>query len=318
MNRYLVCHKPIKIYNNEKLLPKVIFDLAPQITDCYCISPKYSALDQAMNLETLFLKLNLIPDETLLNRVDFGGDILTNGDQSSIISPGLDAYTLALVSNLYKYQSVLSVCFPGVDGELDVDYLTNTINSFSIEKTKIDNNLWTTNLIKIYDTLKDIRPGNTIPNMLNIMLKDINKIDVNKNWNVCGQKISFSKQMTINKDLQQYVFTFDTFKIASLNPFVSIFNRKQYDLKVVVDHILSIYKKQCVNNNYVQSSDFHLQYLRKDIFGNWSNKQLVISDAQEVMLVDILPSILRSDLAPLIKNSTAYDSLYTHILKNIV
>jgi hypothetical protein len=38
----------------------------------------------------------MIHTDTTVMIVDFGGDILTNGKQSTIISPELDAFSLAL------------------------------------------------------------------------------------------------------------------------------------------------------------------------------------------------------------------------------
>lgn len=53
---------------------------------------------------------------------------------------------------------------------------------------------------------------------------------------------------------------------------------------MVMDHIMSIYENQ--KKNVVQSSDLHLQYLRKDINGMWNNKHIMHNMNQQVMLID--------------------------------
>lgn len=93
MHRYLQLDPPKEIICMEKLIPTMLQDFAPYVTKYICMSPKYSAIEQAVNLTKLFIEWNMCFDDTLLNIVDFGGDILTNGMQSSIISPELDAYT---------------------------------------------------------------------------------------------------------------------------------------------------------------------------------------------------------------------------------
>lgn len=319
MHRYLVFRKYIEtketlreIYANERLLPSIISDLCPEITTYLCVSPKYSAIEQAKNLTNHLNSLGFNLENTLLNVVDFGGDILTDGNQSSIISPDLDAYTLALVSNM-DYKSILSVCFPGVDGELDADYLTECCSKCII-RNPIDKTLWHLYLTKIYDVIKDTRPGNTIPNMLKLLNPDtfINKVAINKSWYVNGEKLSLNKEMEINPYLQDYIYFFD---IPNNNPYMSIFNKTNYDLKMVMDHIMSIYENQKIMtemNNVVQSSDLHLQYLRKDINGMWTNKHIMLNTNQQVMLIDIIPTGIKHNMIsktePLL---LGYDKVYS-------
>lgn len=81
-------------------------------------------------------------NNTSIQIVDFGGDILTDKDQSSIISPELDAYTLAVVKNLSEYSSKLIVCFPGVDGELHEDYLLEYCKNNSISSIEVNTSVW--------------------------------------------------------------------------------------------------------------------------------------------------------------------------------
>ena len=315
MRRYIPFHKWNKetvheIYANEKLLPSILADICPEIKDYLCISPKYSALEQSINVTSHLSKLGFTPDNTILNIVDFGGDILTNGAQPSIISPDLDAYTLALVSNM-PYKSILSVCFPGVDGELSHDYLTECCLK-SIYEESIDKELWSLYLNKIYNYIKDTRPGNTIPNMLKLVdtVNQTSKIMVNKSWIINSEKVILTKEMEINPFLQSKIYFFD---IPTNNPFISVFNDINYDLLMLMNHIMSIYNEQerlQDMTDAVQSSDLHLQYLRKDMDGKWTNKHISLNNNQEVMLVDVIPKPLNLKIVTNTK-SLEYDVLYT-------
>lgn len=148
-----------EVYCNENKL----IELLPDNVNHALVSTKYSAVVQANNLRTLFTEWGLSPNDTILRIIDYGGDILTDGNQPTIISPGLDAYTLAMVSCLNTYKSELYVCFPGVDGELDSGYLTQYCETYSISSEPIDESAWIYELTKVYECIKDTRPGNTIP-----------------------------------------------------------------------------------------------------------------------------------------------------------
>ncbi len=313
MHRYLQLHNPKEIYNMEKLIPNMLQDFAPEIVNYICMSPKYSAIEQANNLRQLFNEWNMLPENTLLNIVDFGGDILTNGKQSSIISPGLDAFTLAVVQNLSEYLSKISVCFPGVDGELQKDYLTTCCNDSA--KYEINTFKWYNILDKIYDKIKDKRIGNTIPNMIktlmNMNLND-NTFNVTKKWIIGKQSYSFTKEIDLNLDLQKYVHIFNA---INYNPFVDIFNSTDYELTKVIKHITTIYDSQNIDKDTIQSSDFHLQFLRKDLDNKWTNKHLVYGDSnQNVMMVNIIPYPILIDKCKIngeINNLKTFDILYS-------
>jgi hypothetical protein len=318
MKRYILCDPIKEITCCEKLIPKLL-DIMDLNVKTVCISPKYSAIDQAVNLSTLFDEWELPSNDTLLNVVDFGGDILTDGNQSSIISPGLDAYTLAVVTNLNNYESKLSICFPGVDGELNVDYLTNKLNSSGYKiPINVDNRLdgqlnvdYRTNKlnssgykipINIDNWLEQLniisshvtRTGNTIPNMISVLqtlkLEDINNVDelipikISKHWVYNNNKFFKQFNPSVSKKLQQYIHVMD---IPNDNPFVPIFNDPNYDLLNLVKHINKIYRSQELSTDSFQSCDLYLQYLRKDGSGKWTNKEIFLY--QDTMIVDIFP-----------------------------
>jgi hypothetical protein len=308
-HRYLQFHPPREISCTEHILGNTIQELvASELEDRWmCMSSKYSPIEQSSNLFKLFTKWGMLPEDTLINIVDFGGDILTNGNQSSIISPGLDAYTLAvsqLLQEQYHYLGKLSVCFPGIDGELPSHYISNVCNTQNIKKDPINVSLWTSTLSKVYEKLEFIRPGNTIFNMLTVMknLKVENwnrpSIYVTKQWSVGTDKTSIKLTADINWDLQPYIYTFE---LPTNNPFVSVFKEKDYDLFKVFSHIMTIYKKQNVHASTVKSSDFHLQFLRNDLYGKWSNKQIIYPSnskekcIQEVLYLDVFPHIISKD-----------------------
>lgn len=260
MSRYIVKNPPKKIFCMESLIPEILNKELPEITKYACISSKYSAPEQAKNLSKLFESWNMLNNNTKIEIVDFGGDILTDKNQSSIISPELDAFTLAVVQNLSNYESKVVVCFPGVDGELSSDYLTDYCSN-AIDSIMINNDLWLISLCSIYEQIKNYRPGNTIPNMIKILDKDDN-LNLHKHWIVNDQKfseitsnlsgshqeshetltkISFDKKLSINWELQSHLWIFNLNDVISKNIFVTVFNSINYDLLMLKDYIIDIY-----------------------------------------------------------------------------
>lgn len=283
----------LKIGNIERfILGKQIYCLENKLLDffpsedCILMSSKYSVIEQVDNLRELFLTWHLDSASTLLRIVDFGGDILTNGKQSSIISPELDAYTLAVVTHLKEYKSNLTGCFPGVDGELPAKYLAICCKR-AISKELVDRNLWHGELSQIFDKLKDIRSGNTIPNILSILKKDFSGIiKLNKKWRVGSTIVSITKQIDLDFELQDYIYNMD---LPTDNPFVSIFNNEDYGILNLLDHIIDIYDDQDIIYDELRSSDLFLQYIVKDSKDSWSGKEKFLN--QEIMLIDIFPTV---------------------------
>ena len=294
MSRYIVKEPPKKIFCMESLIPEILADEYPEITKYACISPKYSAIEQANNLKVLFDFWDMTADTTLIKIIDFGGDILTDGNQSSIISPELDAYVLSVVSNLKDYKSELVVCFPGVDGELPLDYLTNFCLNNSISSLHINNKLWLDSLNNIYNIIKPYRSGNTIPNMIKVLKKD-DTLQLEKHLVVNEKKISITKKISVNWELQTRMWIFDIFYVFSKNIFVIPFNSPNYDLLMLKDYIVNIYNRQKpTKNNIMQSSDLFLQFLRLDNDGNWTNKHLNYDNRTEkILFIDHKPGCLK-------------------------
>jgi hypothetical protein len=287
MSRYIVKNPQKKIFCVESLIPEILTKELPEITKYACISPKYSALEQSENLKKLFKSWDMSSDNTKIEIVDFGGDILTDENQSSIISPELDAFTLAVVQNLSDYESKVIVCFPGVDGELSSEYLTNYCST-SIDNIMINNDLWLTSLCSIYREIKKYRAGNTIPNMIRILNKE-DDLWLHKHWVVNDRQVVFDKKLSVNWELQSYLWIFNLNDVISKNIFTKVFNSIDYDLLMLKDYIINIYNNQIKNNNSMQSSDLFLQYLRSDNTGKYTNKQLNYDENEKVLFVDHMP-----------------------------
>ena len=98
--------------------------------------------------------------------------------------------------------------------------------------------------------------------------------------------------------LQKSVYTFD---LPLYNPFVGIFESPTYDFLDIIQKIVKIYKQQSKGKNTVQSSDFHLQFLRNDLHGKWTNRDILFNSntnstpIQQVMLIDLFPSIYNTE-----------------------
>lgn len=312
--RYIQTLNPKEIQNTEKFLETIISENSESIDNYICMSPKYSSIVQAQNLHKLFIEWDIRPESTLLNIVDFGGDILTDGLQSSIISPELDAYTLSLVRELcknYKYNGNISVCFPGIDGELNYDYLSDYCNNKRIAKYDFNKDIMHDKLTKIYLHLKNTRPGNTIPNMIKILEmtseNNIVNITTKKHWVVNKQKVSVNINTCIDLNLQSHIYVFD---LDINNPFANLFNTEPYNLAHIIKSIVDIYALQNKSDETVQSSDLFLQYLRQDTNGYFTNKHLIYGN--KVMFVDVYPYIIKDHQTDIIDNNLYNMTFSTH------
>lgn len=76
MSRYIVKNPPKKIFCMESLIPDILSKELPEITKYACISPKYSALEQANNLMELFKSWDMLSINTKIEIVDFVNDSL--------------------------------------------------------------------------------------------------------------------------------------------------------------------------------------------------------------------------------------------------
>lgn len=254
MTRYLCCDPPKKIYCNEALLP----------AGTPCLSPKWPPSIVASTLAAYLTTLQCDATNTIVELVDFGGDILTNGEQSSIISPLLDAFSLAVV-RLLPYSKRLLVFFPGVDGELPNDYLRRWCTN------PIPQTVTLPNLLRSWELIKKQRPGNTIPNII-AHLEGRRDYKLTKHWP--GKK--WSKTLELDENLLKYGWEIDIDKVN--NPFCPT---DDDDLLDRLARVEAIYQQQGVSG--VQLTDLYCSYLRKDSKGRWTNRELI--DGQEVRYI---------------------------------
>ena len=302
MERYILCNPPKKIRCIERLLPSVLSNICPNINKYACLSTKYSPLSQSKTLIRQLIKWNMLYNNTSIMIVDFGGDILSDGRQSSIISPELDAFSLSLGNFLIAegYETRLTVCFPGVDGELSREYLTDICTTKSIETISINTDQWKYYLLHIYAYISSERPGNTIPNMLYILDNpNCEEIYLKKHWQVGKLKVQSNLKIAINHKLQSYVYIFNIIDLVKWNPYINIFDMSDYNLLTVFENLVNIYA-----NYGGLSSDFYLQYLRKDSNQSWTNKELI--NSSDIMLINKFPASLTDDDIALINRELSY------------
>lgn len=144
-----------KIYCLENIINDVINDLG-LVVKVQLMSSKYPAPTTVKHIREHLHTINYTPDNTTIQLVDFGGDILTDGHQDTIISPGLDAFSLAVVRELKEYSSKVIVYFAGCDGELPSDYLTQCCNN-AVDTIPVDTSQWYITLTKIFEHLRTVR-----------------------------------------------------------------------------------------------------------------------------------------------------------------
>jgi len=78
MSRFIVKDPPKKIFCMESLIPEILCKELPEVTKYACISPKYSALEQAQNLRELFKSWDMLGHNTMIEIVDFVNDSLNH------------------------------------------------------------------------------------------------------------------------------------------------------------------------------------------------------------------------------------------------
>lgn len=249
------------------------------------ISSKYSVVKVAQEIREYLSKKGFTPETTSIDLVDYGGDILTDGNQNTIISPGLDAFSLALTRELKEYASRLIVYFPGVDGELPSSYLKECCEN-SKDTLTIDKVQWKNKLTNIFSYISHRRPGNTIPNILKVLEGD-NKLQLTKKWIVDGVVRTSVRPFEVDLSLQDKGYVFGLDQVT--NPYSSVFSEPDYCIWDGLCHVLEIYNRQ-VEENTGRSCDFFLQHIVQDSKGLWSNREKYSGQAK--ILIDIHPNIV--------------------------
>lgn len=283
-----------KIYTLENYLPflanentsaRTLPDLITSSVEVRLISSKYSVVKVAQEIREYLSKKDFTSENTSIDLVEYGGDILTDGNQNTIISPGLDAFSLALTRELKEYSSRLVVYFPGVDGELPSSYLRECCEN-SKDTLTIDKVLWKKKLTHIFSVIGHRRPGNTIPNILKVLEGD-NKLQLGKKWMVDGVVRTSVRPFEVDLSLQDKGYVFELSQVN--NPYSSVFSQPEYCLWDGLCHILEIYNRQVEGENTGRSSDFFMQHIVEDSKGLWSNREKYSGQAK--ILIDIPPNI---------------------------
>lgn len=279
MSRYIPCHPPKKIACMET-------HLAHLYPNSICMSTKYSIPEQTKALHSLLLERGMTPETTEIHLVDFGGDILSDGTEGSIISPELDAYSLALVESMMRlgYNASVYVCFPGVGGELSTKRLRHYLHRESVTREGIDKKAWHKSLSQILSHIKHERPGNTLPAMIGC-LEGKYEFTLHKKWHVNDKTYLWTKEVELDKDMQVVYRV----PLPIANPYKEAILEMgdNYCLDGLLNAVVDIYSKQECTENRAQSSDLFLQYLR-----DGGNKYLSLEDSMSCHRVDVRPHVI--------------------------
>jgi len=297
MVRYIPMNPPKKITCLERHIPLISSRIVPGLNKYLCVSSKYSIQEQTSNLFSILTAWNFSPNKTKLLIVDFGGDILSDGTEDTIISPELDAYTLCLVKNLnhlHRYTAETCIGFPGVDGELPKDVLFQRCNQLSIRKESVNAQGWLESIDKILSVIENERPGNTLPSIKKVLTNNPSTVEISKKWRVGKEILSKKMEVALDSKLQPFLWYFRLEDIM-YNPYIAIFPEATvYNLKSMLVSLLEIYSRQDKTKDRFQSSDLFLGYLRKDRDGYWTNKELQLSSTirDEIIYVDVFPGCI--------------------------
>ncbi|ADY00942.1 hypothetical protein VMUT_0731 [Vulcanisaeta moutnovskia 768-28] len=118
------------IREGRRVVPQIANVLSVIKDDGLGISISGSVNDVARELSTYVNKYGF---DAIIG-IDVGGDVLALGNEDGLYSPLTDSYSVAVLSKVQDYtgaQVVLGIAGPGVDGELDRDYVLMRISQLA-------------------------------------------------------------------------------------------------------------------------------------------------------------------------------------------
>lgn len=281
--RFLMMKTAKKITNTEHLIPSILKSLGLERINVKLLSSKYTPAQMAESIQRDLERSHpqLSSKEILAIGADFGADVITSGE-STTFSPCLDASMLKMLSKL-PYEKIAMICYPGVDGELSPEDLKRNLNLLQpIAISRVNpTSEYIDTLRKIYESLKNLRPGNTIPLILKVLAHSntqgtmtesiIKKHQVNK------KNFEYKYPIHLNLNIASRIYLLGVENICKLNPFVHIEYR---DLLEYFIKIMEVYDRKNLekppSHPYLsqKGSDFLLQFLRLDSDGLWTSKDL--------------------------------------------
>lgn len=289
--RLLMMKTAKKISNTEHLLPSLLNSLDLDGISMKLLSSKYTPKQMAESVQEDVEKSGLFPKDILAVGLDFGADVITTGE-STTFSPCLDATMLQMLSKL-AYDKIAMICYPGVDGELSPDNLKHILEKLqSIAASQVNPmSEYVETLRKIYESLKNLRPGNTIPLILKVLenSKSLHTIteSITKKHKVNKKNFVYKYPIQLDLSLASRMYLVSVENICKLNPFARIEYR---DLLEYFIKIMKVYDGANSNNTlshpYLcqKGTDFLLQFLRLDSDGQWTSKDLKDSKVMHVLV----------------------------------
>lgn len=290
LKRYLMTKCIKEINNNEKELPEILKSVELGNSSYYLYSPKYDpcelAKDIKIKIDDELKNLGMSSKDLIILASDYGGDVL--GYDLSTYSPDLDSLSVRMIEALdydYEVQKLALILWPGVDGELSKSALLSRFQEladFILAESKVnDKSPYFQTLMDIYNKIEKSRPGNTIPNAINILSREGKGVLTKSLSSRKGYTVEEKWDLDISEDLVRTAILLPLVAIMSINPFTKVGNHQ--DLLELFIKIMNVYDKikQELASNTIpatqsykeqERTDFHMQYLRLDNDGLWTSK----------------------------------------------
>lgn len=306
LQRAILTEPPLRIGNTETQLVDFARSLPFFEPDTsFLLSAKRPPSEMANELSRLMDQL--LSDQgqdrsnALVIAADFGADILSRGEASTI-SPDLDAIVLRQLIELPDDFTKLSWLFwPGVDGELSPEDLREKFEALKphiLASSQLSLQAqWMLDFDRLFKTkIAHIRAGNTIPLSFEILKEPTQNAayssTIKKKFAVGDQRLQKEFPIRLDPALVRTSYLIDIRALFEHNPFAQINAIDALDFFLQVQKIYRTHETETAKkSDYVaqNGSDYLLQYLRLGSDGRWTSREGAIGP---VLNIAITPASL--------------------------
>lgn len=308
LQRAILTNPPLLIGNTETQLVDFARSLPLFEPDSsFLLSAKRPPSEMANELTRLMDQLLSDQGQSRSNALviaaDFGADILSQGEASTI-SPDLDAMVLRQLIELPDDFAKLSWLFwPGVDGELSPEDLREKLKALEpqiLASSQLSLQAeWMLDFDRLFKTkIAHIRAGNTIPLSFEILRDTTQRAayssTIKKKFAVAKQRLEKNFAVRLDPELVRTSYLIDIRALFAGNPFAQINAIDGLDFFLKVQKIYRTHELESAKkSDYApqNGSDYLLQYLRLDSNGRWTSREGAVGP---VLNIAITPASLDS------------------------
>lgn len=244
-------------------------------------SPNHMAAELTRFIDQRLMELGQDRENALIVAADFGADILSQGEASTI-SPDLDAIVLRQLMELpHDFKKLSWLFWPGVDGELSPEDLRSKLKNLeasTLATAKLSLRAgWMQDFDRLF-TLKiaGIRAGNTIPLAFKVLREPTQTApipsEIKKKFAIATARVEKRFPILLDPQLVSTTYLIDMKALYAANPFAQIDAIDALDFFLKVQQIYREAARSTNDYKPQNGSDYLLQYLRLDTDGLWTSR----------------------------------------------